>query len=225
MKDLKVGNRLLKRLALAMVMGIAAVGCGGTGADDGDFETEDLGSVTEAVTLITTPAYQPAQWQTLIDSAGNPFTASWMKCPPGHVIVGFHGSQQKVLCGQLPGGTTVLSTRIDFPGSGSTQLHPGGVAMHGCPAGSYMQAIATQYGNNGGEWLFCVTLQGVQWSSNLRLDTASQSNAIYNVTNPQSHVCGGATKIFDKNGFWTGGWNAEAMVGIHRGKNFLGCVK
>ncbi len=193
----------------------------GTEADVEDAEGA-LGSEELAVTTVNSPAYVSVQFLSVTDSNGVNVTGnSWIKCASNQVMVGFHGSQMKGLCMTLPAGTQTLFTHIDAPGAGSTQVVAGGTAMHGCPGGSYIQGI---YKSGSSEWLFCSTFN-FGYSSNIRLDTGSQSNVVYGISNPQSHVCGIASKIFDPWGIWTGGWNAEAMVGIHQGKNYFACVK
>ncbi|HEY7376498.1 MAG TPA: hypothetical protein VIF57_30345 [Polyangia bacterium] len=192
-----------------------ASACDGTVGDD---DTTEKFSAVESTVL---PNYVNARAMFLADSAGNTvYGSNWVKCASNQVLVGYYRASSG-LCATLPAGTTLVSTHMDYPGSGSnhtTIFKNTGYDMHGCPDGSFMQGITV---NGGSEWLYCATFN-FGYSLGPILDQGccggpTTSAATWGLSTPNMHSC---QAWFDPN---YGEWFDAAMIGIHQGRNDFGC--
>jgi len=211
MRNQNVLSRLLCASALAF-LAAGAVGCGA--AVEG---AEEESVMSEESPLIATSGanYVGYSYYSTLCATGSSqcVYGPWMKCANNQVAVGLHKANQKLVCVTLPAGNVPGNATLQVPGASSQIL-----GMQACPAGQYIQGIATS-GNS--SWLYCRQFSGIGWSSwNATSDSGtastSQSGPVYSLY-PNAHVCP-ATALGG------GYYNAKAMVGVHLSNNVFACA-
>ena len=207
----------------SIVLTLQLGACGAANSDAGTQETGSEAVESAPASLLAVGTlyawYTTAQFvlatTVRTDSNDKQEEAVWMACKTNEIVVGVHFNDRKLICAKLKTGWTTISSFFDtWEEKTSVSSNP---SMHGCADGAFIRAIGILGANS--EHLECVYLKGpngsIYYSSNHvhdgkgPNDNGSQSNNVYNLSNPVMHVCP----------------KGYGMVGVHRSYNDLYCGK